>query len=138
MPWAAGVHFIGFSSDVAGVLAACDALISPTRYEAYGLAAHEALCSGLATFVTSTAGVAERIPPELKDFLIPDPRDARDIARRLREWWSARDRYVEAQLALAQVLRRRSWDDMAAEVLTVIESVEATLDPFVAGQTSAR
>ena len=138
VPWAAGVHFVGFSSDVAGVLAACDALISPTRYEAYGLAAHEALCSGLATFVTSTAGVAERIPPELKDFLIPDPRDARDVARRLREWWSARDRYVEAQLALAQVLRRRSWDDMAAEVLTVIESVEATLDPFVAGQTSAR
>jgi len=82
--------------------------------------------------------VAERIPPELKDFLIPDPRDARDVARRLREWWSARDRYVEAQLALAQVLRRRSWDDMAAEVLAVIESVEATLDPFVAGRTSAR
>jgi len=27
---------------------------------------------------------------------------------------------------------------MAAEVLAVIESVEATLDPFVAGRTSAR
>ena len=122
VPWAAGVHFVGFSSDVAGVLAACDALVSPTRYEAYGLAAHEALCTGLATFVTSTAGVAERVPPELRHFLIPDPRDARDIARRMREWWSTRDRCLDAQLALAHTLRRRSWDDMAAEILDVMET----------------
>jgi glycosyltransferase involved in cell wall biosynthesis len=122
-PWAAGVHFLGFSSDVAGVLAACDALVSPTRYEAYGLAAHEALCSGLATFVTSAAGVAERVPPELGDFLIPDPRDARDVARRLRAWASGRERRRDAQLALAHALRRRSWDDMAAEILAAMEEV---------------
>jgi glycosyltransferase involved in cell wall biosynthesis len=119
--WSSRAHFIGFSNDVAGVLAACDALISPTRYEPYGLAAHEALCCALATFVTSAAGVAERVPPALKSFLIPDPEDVRDIARRLREWWPTRDRTRGAQLALAETLRRRSWDDMAAEILDAVE-----------------
>ncbi len=119
--WSSLVHFVGFSSDVAGVLAACDALISPTRYEPYGLAAHEALCSGLATFVTANAGVAERVPPALKGFLIPDPWDARDIARRLREWCGDRNRILDAQLECAHALRRRSWDEMAAEILDVIE-----------------
>jgi len=57
MPWASGCISSGFRATWAGVLAACDALISPTRYEPYGLAAHEALCSGLATFVTASAGV---------------------------------------------------------------------------------
>ena len=122
MPWSSRVHFVGFSSDVAGVLAACDALISPTRYEPYGLAAHEALCAGLATFVTASAGVAERVPPALKGFLIPEPRDAGDIAWRLREWWQDRDRILDAQLECAHALRRRSWDDMAAEILDVVES----------------
>ena len=122
MAWSSRVHFVGFSSDVAGVLAACDALISPTRYEPYGLAVHEALCSGLATFVTASAGVAERVPPALKGFLIPDPRDAGDIAWRLREWWRDRDRILGAQLECAHALRRRSWDDMAAEILDVIEN----------------
>ena len=40
-----------------------DALVSPTRYEAYGLAVQEALCCGLPAIVSAEAGVAERIPP---------------------------------------------------------------------------
>jgi glycosyltransferase involved in cell wall biosynthesis len=120
-PWAARVHFVGFCPDVAGVLAACDALLSPTRYEPYGLAAHEALCSGLATFITATAGVAERIPPALQDFLIPDPGDAEDVAARLRAWWARREAFAAAQRECAEALRRRSWDDMAAEILDLVE-----------------
>jgi glycosyltransferase involved in cell wall biosynthesis len=121
LPWGTTVRFLGFSSDVAGVLGACDALVSPTRYEAYGLAAHEALCSGLATFVSASAGIAERVPPELGDFLIPDPRDADDLAGRLQGWWSRRDEYVEAQVDFAHRLGRRSWDDMATEILDVLD-----------------
>jgi glycosyltransferase involved in cell wall biosynthesis len=39
------VTFLGFSREVPLILAACDALVAPSRYEAYGLAVHEALCS---------------------------------------------------------------------------------------------
>ena len=41
------------------VLAACDALVSPTRYEAYGLAVHEALARGLPALVSRSAGIAD-------------------------------------------------------------------------------
>ena len=121
-PWSSRVHFLGFSPDVASVLAASDAFLAPTRYEPYGLAAHEALCCGLATFITAAAGVAERIPPGLAGFLLPDPRDAAGIAGRLRAWWGERERFADAQRACADTLRRRSWDDMAAEILDVMEA----------------
>jgi len=58
----------------------------------------------------------------LSDRLLPNSRDAHDIARRLREWLGARDRMRDVQLELAETLRRRSWDDMAAEVFAVMES----------------
>src|SRR5262249_56896294 len=68
------VRFLGFRRDVPDMLRAVDALVAPTRYEAYGLGVHEALCCGLPAFVTATAGVAQRFPPELADLLLPQPR----------------------------------------------------------------
>ena len=46
------VRFLGFRRDMPAVFAACDLLIHPARYEAYGLAVHEALCRGLPALVT--------------------------------------------------------------------------------------
>ena len=40
------MRFLGFRRDMPAVFAACDLLIHPARYEAYGLAVHEALCRG--------------------------------------------------------------------------------------------
>ena len=46
------VQFLGFRGDVPAVLAACDLLVSPARYEPYGLNVHEALCCGLPALVS--------------------------------------------------------------------------------------
>jgi glycosyltransferase involved in cell wall biosynthesis len=115
------VQFLGFRSDVPQLLRAADALVSPTRYEAYGLGVHEALCCGLPAFVTADAGVAERYPPELRDLLLPDPHDDAGLAARLRRW---RDdpAAVRARVALlSNRLRAYTWDDMARDFLTAIE-----------------
>ena len=56
------IAFLGFRDDVPDVLAACDLLVSPTRYEAYGLNVQEALCTGLPAIVSAGAGIAERYP----------------------------------------------------------------------------
>ena len=64
----------GFRRDMPAVFAACDLLIHPARYEAYGLAVHEALCRGLPALVTASAGVAERYPEDLGQLLLQDPR----------------------------------------------------------------
>ena len=84
------VHFLGFRQDVPEVLRACDALVAPSRYEAYGLAAHEAICCGLPALVSARAGVAERYPAELSDLLLPDAEDADDLAARLERWYANR------------------------------------------------
>ncbi len=73
------VTFLGFRNDVSRILAACDALVAPTRYEAYGAGVHEALCCALPSLVTSTAGVAERYPEQLRPLLLEDPESAADL-----------------------------------------------------------
>ncbi|MGA7870703.1 MAG: glycosyltransferase family 4 protein [Candidatus Binatus sp.] len=109
------IHFLGRRGDVAQLLSAADALVAPSRYEAYGLAVHEALCSGLPAFVTKTAGVAERYPPSLQPLLLDDPDDDAELANRIRLWRSDSDYYRSQIRQLGDQLRRYTWRDMAAD-----------------------
>jgi glycosyltransferase involved in cell wall biosynthesis len=115
------IRFLGFQPDVRKVLAACDALVSPTRYEAYGLAVHEALCLGLPAIVSRDAGVAERIAPPLRELLIGDPDDAGQVAERLLAWRARVDEHRAAALALSEALRGWTWDHMAARMMDIVE-----------------
>lgn len=116
------IRFLGFRQDVREVLAACDAVVSPTRYEAYGLAVHEAACMGLAPIVSRAAGVAERIPIALHPLLIDDPDDAAELAERLLAWRAALDTHHAAALALAEALRGWTWDHMASRIVDIVEA----------------
>ncbi len=118
------IHFLGFRFDVPDLLRSADCLVAPTRYEAYGLGVHEALCCGLPVIVSATAGVAERYPLELSHLLLPDPEDATDLAARVSQWRRAKQKYSEWVTALSQQLRSYTWDDMAKSVLKKIESSE--------------
>src|SRR5205823_4663985 len=80
------IRFLGFRKDVPRILAAGDLLVSPTRYEAYGLGVHEALCAGLPALVSRSAGVAEQYPTELQPLLLSDPENASSLAESLRQW----------------------------------------------------
>src|SRR5215472_885532 len=77
------VRFTGATDRIPECLAAADILVSPVRYEGYGLNVHEAICSGLAFMVSRSAGIAERVPDSLSDMLIEDPEDAGQLANRL-------------------------------------------------------
>ncbi|MEH1928091.1 MAG: glycosyltransferase family 4 protein [Nostoc sp.] len=115
------IHFLGFRTDVPHILQAADCLVAPTRYEAYGLGVHEALCCGLPSIVSAKAGVAERYSPQLQDLLIPNPEDALDLAARLQKWWWHKDHYSKLVSSLSQELRAYTWDDMARKILNEIE-----------------
>jgi len=119
---ASRIRFLGFRADVPDVLKACDALLAPTRYEAYGLGVQEALCCALPAFVSAAAGVAERYPPELRDLLLPDPDDVADLVARLRAWRAEPDRYHTALLRLSERLRSYTWDDMAERMVELVEA----------------
>lgn len=116
------IAFLGFRTDVADVLAASDILVHPARYEAYGLAVQEALTRGLPALVSAGAGVAERYPAELRDLLLPDAEDAGDLCDRLRIWRHNIAAVRMKILPFAKGLRERTWDVMAAEVLSAVEA----------------
>ncbi|HYP14492.1 MAG TPA: glycosyltransferase family 4 protein, partial [Bryobacteraceae bacterium] len=58
------VRFLGFTGRVRELLAASDVMVSPVRYEPYGLNVQEAICRGVPTIVSHCAGAAERYPQD--------------------------------------------------------------------------
>ena len=116
------IQFLGFRSDVPDILRAADCLVAPTRYEAYGLGVHEALCCGLPAIVSARAGVAERYPQTLQDLLMSNPDDAEDLVLKLKKWRSHQEDYKSLVFSLSQELRSYTWDDMAKNILAAIET----------------
>lgn len=115
------VRFLGFTPHVREVLAAGDLLVSPVRYEAYGLNVHEALCRGLAVMVTETAGVVERFDSTMSPALLPQGVTADALADRLRAWRADVEGWRARGAATAARLRGRSWTAMAAELIAVVQ-----------------
>ena len=116
------IHFLGFTDRVPSVLAACDALVHPARYEAYGLGVQEALCRGLPAIVSESAGVAERYPDELRWLLISDPESPAELRERLLSWRGDVLSLARRVAPLAERLRAVTWDAMAAEMMATLEA----------------
>lgn len=115
------VRFLGFVRELPDLLRACDGHILPSRYEGYSMVTQEALACGVPALVTASAGIADRYPPGLSDWLIPDPEDPSDLADRLRRWRGGVGR-PDPELALfSERLRSYTWDHMAAAIVELIE-----------------
>jgi glycosyltransferase involved in cell wall biosynthesis len=119
---AGSVRFVGFTPAIRDVLAAGDLLVSPVRYESYGLNVHEALCRGLAVMVTRSAGVVERFDDSMTAALLPDGITPAHLADRLRSWRADVQGWRVRAAATAARLRARSWTDMAAELVSVAQA----------------
>ncbi len=116
------IHFLGFRKDIPQLLCAADALVSPVRYEPYGLNVHEALCCARPAFVSSTAGAAERYPAELKDLLFEKLEDPAEIAAKLRHYLSCPAPMQKHLLAFSSELRAYSWEEMARRIKDVLDT----------------
>jgi glycosyltransferase involved in cell wall biosynthesis len=116
------ILFLGFRTDVPAILAGCDVLAAPSLYDAYGLAVHEALCRGLPAIVSAAAGASERYPSEFGDLILTDPSSPGELADRLRHWRANIDSFALRIRPLADVLRARTWADMARDIRDCIES----------------
>ncbi|MEP0918817.1 glycosyltransferase family 4 protein [Leptolyngbya sp. DQ-M1] len=115
------IKFLGFRADVPDLLRASDCLVAPTRYEAYGLGVHEALCCGIPAIVTATAGVAERYPNELRPLLLSDANDMAQLIDVLYHWQSHQRVYQQlVQKQVSYLLRSGTWDAMAQQIIDVI------------------
>lgn len=115
------VRVLGFVEDIPRLLAAADLLVSPVRYEAFGLNVQEALCRGVPTFVSGVAGAAERYPADLRSFLLPAPVDPCDLAERILQWSHEADRWRRAFAQFSTGLRECTWARMAQEMVSIAE-----------------
>ncbi len=121
------VSFLGHSDRIDDVLAASDLLVSPVRYEPYGLNVHEALCCGVPAMVSAGAGVAERYTAELRDLLIPAPDDVEGLVARMLGWRSTMNEWKERVTPLARQLRMRTWEAMSREIVEIVEDARPSV-----------
>ena len=115
------IRLLGFTDQVKSVLAAADLLISPVRYESYGLNVQEAICRGVPAMVSASAGVAEQYDSEFAPLLLPDPEDAGDLVQRLLAWRSNQVEWRARFQPFGERLRSRSWRDTAVDFVSIVE-----------------
>ncbi|HEX6570489.1 MAG TPA: glycosyltransferase family 4 protein [Steroidobacteraceae bacterium] len=116
-PFGDAIRFVGQIDSVGSLLDAADLLVSPVRYEAYGLAAHEALCRGVPVVITCTAGVVERLPPEAADLLLPDPPTVDSLTACLQRWAASPEMYRRRVEPISRSLRAYTEEDMARRIV---------------------
>ncbi|HUF17285.1 MAG TPA: glycosyltransferase family 4 protein [Thermoanaerobaculia bacterium] len=114
------IRFLGFIRNVDELLAAADLLVSPARYEPYGLNVQEAICRGVPSIVTSSAGAAEKYPEWARPLLLADPDDAGALAGVIRSWRASMPFWRSKFATLGEDFRRYTWDGMAAELVRMV------------------
>jgi glycosyltransferase involved in cell wall biosynthesis len=116
------VQFLGRVEDVSPYLQESELLVSPSRYEAYGLAVQDALTQEVPALVTRTAGIAERYPRAL-DHLLVDNTDSPEV------WAEAIALALSRAQSTGQAIRdfslqlcRRTWRTMSEEMESEIRA----------------
>jgi glycosyltransferase involved in cell wall biosynthesis len=115
------VTFLGMVDDVPALLRNVDLLVSPARYEAYGLAIQEALVAGVPALMSATAGIASSVETAIPSLIVSEHEDpktwAAAIRHAMRDLPSLRSSVAKLGASLAQ----RSWQDMAADLVREAE-----------------
>ena len=94
-------------------------LVSPVRYEPYGLNVQEAICRGVPAIVSAEAGVAERYGPEFTPMLLSDPEDVAGLVEKLSRWRSNMEGWQTSFREFGDALRAYGWTDMARQMVSI-------------------
>lgn len=105
------VRWLGARGDVESLCAAADALLLPTRYDAFANACLEAIAAGLPVVTSARNGAAEVLAAA--GTVVPDAEDAPRFATALRELADPAVRKQRGEAARAQA-ERFSWPAHAA------------------------
>jgi glycosyltransferase involved in cell wall biosynthesis len=113
------IRMLGFTNQVQRLLAAADLLISPVRYEAYGLNVQEAICRGIPSIVSVEAGIAERYGTEIAPLLLADPEDVDGLVKTLWRWRSDMVSIKVRFDLLGEELRAYGWREMSSRITSI-------------------
>lgn len=112
---ASRLRWLGPRQDVPDLLAAVDVLVLPSLFEAFGNVALEAMAAGLPVLVSAHCGAAEILPAAWQPFVVPDPKQPEDLARRLSALLvAAPELRMDARPAAEQFTWQRYGEQLAA------------------------
>jgi glycosyltransferase involved in cell wall biosynthesis len=116
------VRLLGFTNRAGDLYDASDLFVSPVRYEPFGLNVLEALCRGVPTIVSKSAGAAEVYPSELSRYLVENAENSQSLARMLIDWNQQRESARSEFADLGANLRSYTMRSMAEKIIGVAES----------------
>ena len=118
------VHFRPFTSDVATVYSAVDALVMASRRETYGMVTAEAMLFGLPVVGTRAGGTVGLLD-KYDGYLLFEPENAEDLADKLQEMLAAMDDFkAKARKASAQVAQYFSHVEECRAIKAAIDELE--------------
>lgn len=114
--------FPGARRDIEKVHAAADAFVLPSRFDIFGNVVLEAMATGVPSIVSAAAGASEVIEEGRSGFVLPSPRDAELLAKRVIELTDD-ERRRSMGAAAAEAAKRYSWDRHFARILEIYDEV---------------
>lgn len=118
------VRILGFTDKVRDLLAVIDVLVSPVRYESYGLNVQEAICRGIPAIVSATAGVAERYRQEFAPLLLHNPDDVGELVDKLYQWRANKESWDARFEQFGASLKTYGWRDMAHRIVEIASQAD--------------
>jgi glycosyltransferase involved in cell wall biosynthesis len=116
------VRFVNFVDRVPQLMSQADLLISPSRYESYGLAIQESFCAGLPALVLANrTGFMERLGAAADEFSVQNE-DPSSWAMRIEQALANLPALRERARVLGEQILARSWDAFARDFIEVAES----------------
>jgi glycosyltransferase involved in cell wall biosynthesis len=112
---AANTHFPGFIENRSEFFAALDLFMMPSRSEAWGLAALEAMAHGIPVIASNIGGLREIVEPGKTGWLVP-PNDAVLLADAIRSAETGRAALAEFAIAARQHAGQFSIQTMAEKI----------------------
>ena len=115
-------RFLGFSQELPALCAAADAFALPSRFDAFGAAALEAMSAGLPVVVSARAGACEVIKDGRSGLILRDPESRQELSGHLQALIDGdlRRRLGAAARTAAEGL---SWDAHLPRVLAAYRDV---------------
>jgi glycosyltransferase involved in cell wall biosynthesis len=114
------VHFLGYRTDVARLMRACDLLVFVSRYDPCPLVVIEALASGLPVITATTTGASEFVTPDTGQVLA-DPNDVTAVAQAIDRLLSNAPLRRRIGLAARAAVEQHSWTRMAEDYVALFK-----------------
>lgn len=109
------------AGDVVQFYAAADAYVGPSLEDAFNLPILEAMACGLPVIASVRAGASENIRDQENGLLLHDPRDAKELARLIRELYSHAPLRQKIGDAAALSARGCNWENNAERTKAFLE-----------------